>query len=492
MNIYRPHELGEIRAFLASSMQNFLIMRGRRRIGKSWLLQESIKPAQELNYSVFFFTGRPQERSTKQRLAKEWAQFSGRIGPSRIKTSELDWMDILKDILLFNDERKKRLLLVIDEIQWISPPDGSFVGALKESWILLERQQLTKIIVCGSSTKWFTQATEGDTAVLRGMANAGELWVKPFSLRDVREHWSGASWSQEQTALLYMILGGIPLYLNLISKNLPFVHAVNQALFCGGGMFVKEQRELLSLEFNLQGENFSQLILTELGRYSYTKGELEKILGRASARVSDLIEKLLQYKILRGIKRIDGKTANKRDYRYTICDPYLLFYYSVMNPRIEQIVNNKNHGQLFTSVFSPINSLHIQNFTGTAFENLVIQTLQNNYFLNPKPPIFDKLFLHTPPSVVEEVWVLDKAQVAQFDIVVKCHSDSIVRFIECKWSSENDPRWLVEIKNKPFPLNFSIGESRLNYLCLLTRPSPAFLKQAEDLGVAIITLEELF
>ena len=103
-----------------------------------------------------------------------------------------------------------------------------------------------------------------------------------------------------------------------------------------------------------------------------------------------------------------------------------------------------------------------------------------------------KLFLHTAASVVEEVWVLDKTHVAQFDIVVKCHSDSIVRFIECKWSSDNDSRWLAEIKNKPLPLNFSFDESRFNCLCLLTRPSPALLKQAADLGVAIITLEYLF
>ena len=215
-----------------------------------------------------------------------------------------------------------------------------------------------------------------------------------------------------------MMFGGIPYYLNLIARDKPFIHAINDAAFSKDSIFLEEIDEILSIEFNSQGRESVKSILSFLGQDGTSQASIVKKSGIAQSTVSDIIEKLLDYKIIFP-KSPAHKTQVSRGTKYHMKDFYLNFYYQVLEP-LEKRIKRNSKGLLFSEACISSNSgYYIPNFSGKAFELLVRYILENSVNFTEK--IFHTLLIANPNYRVLDYW--DKT--CQIDLLVESKDDRL-------------------------------------------------------------------
>ena len=139
----RTRELQLLSDFAESKKSEFMYVRGRRRVGKSWLLNEFSKQRK----NRFLFSGLPDSTSklTMKAFVNKWLEFSNDPFLSEIKASVLDWNRIFTSLTDYAVHHNRLLILIFDEIQWICKETAGFAGALKEAWVSWQKTLLNKI-----------------------------------------------------------------------------------------------------------------------------------------------------------------------------------------------------------------------------------------------------------------------------------------------------------------------------------------------------------
>lgn len=462
-------------------------LRGRRRIGKSTLLKSI---AQKLSKRIFYFTGNLDEPTlvTIRRFILEWESFSGEIELSQYKTENLTWNRIFGELDKFICNQKQSVGLIFDEIQWIAKPGNGFIGSLKSAWLDFEVNKKTKIILCGSSNKFFNQYTGGEEQILRGVKTRSEFWLKPLSCSEIKKYYL-ADWTKSEIIFLQMMLGGIPYYLNQIAIDKPFLQALNEAFFCPSTIFLTEVDEILRMEFNKSGINSVKKIMTAIGSSGKTIQRLIETSRMPTATVDSLLNKLIEYNLIEErMPALEKIKANRRGVRMYIKDSFLIFYFSVLKLNKVKIEKNLSQRMILTDLMSS-KGLYIPNFTGSAFEHFVIQLLREGFFR--KESIFKKLYLKNEMSFdVGSHWSKEE----QIDVVVFNCEDRVVRLIECKWTF--DPLLIKEsiLKLNQYSKEISF-QMKIKVMSALVTPlekiSNSLEKWAVKNNVILITAKDL-
>ncbi|MBL6991605.1 MAG: AAA family ATPase [Bacteriovoracaceae bacterium] len=480
----REEDLEYLNSFVREKGSGFIYVRGRRRVGKSALLEKF----QEVNTNCFYYMGAQDSTSisTKKDMATKFDQFSRSTNLSSLKTSALSWSTIFETIGNYAKQKQTTITLIFDEIQWIAKTGSGFVGNLKQAWLSWEETGFIKVIICGSSNKFFENHTGGEEKILRGIVTYATLWVKPFTLSEVKRYFF-PKWSNEEVCLTYMMLGGIPYYLIRLDHNQGFMHAINSAIFTSKTIFLQEVDEILSLDFNATAKANVKKVMASLGQDGTSQDKIVRQTGLAQSTISGLISKLLDYKIV--YKKVPIHcTLQKQSAgaKYYIKDFYLNFYFQILAPLAYRIQSNKS-GLLFPYECIQSNrGFYIPNFSGKAFELLVQYILESRSLAEN---IFKKLLLSDPNYSISTYW--DKY--TQIDIVVEHSVDRISRIIECKWvsSSGNLPSKAVDsVVSKKFPTPTT--NSRKNYLVYSLKTSATILAKNEKSGVGCIFIDDLF
>ncbi|MBF0107233.1 MAG: AAA family ATPase [Deltaproteobacteria bacterium] len=481
----RKREFEIIREFVHKPGAGLTYLRGRRRVGKSFLLRHF----QSKTPNCFYFAG-AQDADTRQTLkdfAIAWDQFSLKSRLSSLNSYAQNWSLFFQEITNTATNSTKPLVLIFDEVQWIAKIKSGFVGRLKAAWDDWQNTGRIKVILCGSSNKFFTDNT-GPEKTLRGLKTHAEIWVHPFSLKEVKKYYFH-SWSNEEICLICMMLGGIPYYLEQIPRHNNFIQAVNQCLFTRSTIFLDEINEILSLEFNKNSSETIKTVLSSLGISGAPQKSIEAKTGLPRGTIYDTLNKLMDYNLVFKELPINTKPRlNEAGHKYFMKDFYLNFYFQVLENLTIKIKKNKS-GLIFP--YDCIGShagYYIPSFTGPAFELLVRDILENK--MNTTPNIFKKLSLLDENYKVGSYWQVNKSQI---DLVVEHKTDRESRLIECKWVSQNsllDAGLFTELKTKDYPR--PSGYKKSCYLITSGPISTAVKQRAHESSVGIVTLEDLF
>lgn len=372
-------------------------------------------------------------------------------------------------------------------MQWLAKDQAGFIGSLKAAWVTLEREKLANVIICGSSNRFFCENVGGEERLLRGVATRSPIWVPPFSPCEVRKL-CFPSWNIHEVAFVYLMVGGIPFYLNRFKEELGFVHAINQGVFSKESIFIEEIDEILNLEFNKAGTKTVKYILENIGTKHASQADIRKKLKLAPSTVSDVFEKLLDYEILfpiidLGMECHQRYKTQGKETKYRLKDFYLRFFFSVLQ-KLEQSVKSNQEGSnpIFPNRVITGKKFYVADFTGAAFERFVeffFETAKPNSRVAQKINLYDKDFqigAHKNPK-------------SQIDVVINHKTDRIVRTIECKWGAES-LKHLDEVCFKTFPL--SSTQRRMNIIVTSYQPSQAYFRKAKYLGVKVLTLDDFF
>lgn len=322
--IGRRNEQRLLESIVNSGVPEFVVVYGRRRVGKTYLIGEFFE-----NKFSFRATGLA-EGSMKEQLAvfagklQEYGSQHTRLPHTWIEA--FSWLrELLQDGEVERESTSGRRIVFIDELPWFDTPRSAFKTALEFFWNDWAcTQEDLVLIVCGSATSWLADNLLETT---RGLYNrvTRVIGLQPFSLGECGEYlaWRGVTYSPRQVVECYMVFGGIPYYLSLQDRSNSLTQNVDSLLFHRSGQLVPEFERLYRTLFRNPEPYVSIIRALASKRCGMTRAELLKATGLEGGKLSTVLKNLDLCGFIRAYRSF-GKRQN--DALYQLIDPFSLFY----------------------------------------------------------------------------------------------------------------------------------------------------------------------
>lgn len=324
----RKKELGIMERLYRSDKSEFLAIYGRRRVGKSYLVDEAFR--NELAFSVvgtFKKCEDEEEPLYKKTQLKHFYRSLLDYGLDDSCNEPGNWMDafdLLKKLLVLKKSGRK--VIFIDELPWLAGPKSSELveelGYFWNSWAAKQRDIF--LIVCGSATSWMLDNVIRDYGGLHGRLTE-RIYLEPFCLSECRQYYSsrGFHLSDYEIAVGYMAIGGIPYYMDRMRPDRTLNQNINEFYF-RNTLIDQEFRDVYTGLFQ-SAERYIDIV-SSLGKkfYGMTRNELLADTGlKGGGTFTRMLDNLQECGIVRSFSRY-GKS--RKETVYQLCDFFTLFY----------------------------------------------------------------------------------------------------------------------------------------------------------------------
>ncbi|MCB9232471.1 MAG: AAA family ATPase [Bacteroidia bacterium] len=324
--IGRSAEITRMRGLLDSKRSEFVAVTGRRRIGKTFLIDFLLK-----EHYCFSMTGIQHADMSAQLVnfgvkLEEYSKIS-RPKPRNWQAAFLQ----LKDHLATLDPGQKQVIF-IDELPWIASPRSGFIQLLAHFWNdYLSKEKHFILVICGSATSWITRRVLNDAGGLHNRVTE-TIHLQPFSLAEAGQFLleKGIKLSEQDMARTYMALGGVPFYLEKIRKGESFPVAIERICFSPEGPLKDEHGNLYQALFN--NAHLHEKIVSTLTAHPNGMSH-EDILKSMGAKKGGSYQRAMLELTASGFvveNRPFGK--KKRGSLYRLADEYSIFYHRFIRP----------------------------------------------------------------------------------------------------------------------------------------------------------------
>jgi len=229
--IGRKEEQRLLHELALSGESEFVVIYGRRRVGKTFLVRETFE-----NNFFFSYTGIANTNAQQQRV-----EFTKSLREHGWKPKDesadvpVNWFDAFSALreLTAKVNTDERLLIFIDEMPWMDNKKSDFVPAFEHFWNgWASGQKNIMLIVCGSAASWITKKIFRNKGGLYNRTTR-QIALKPFTLQECKEYFSsrGVVMNTQDLIESYMIFGGIPYYLRMIEKRYSLALNVDKICF---------------------------------------------------------------------------------------------------------------------------------------------------------------------------------------------------------------------------------------------------------------------
>ena len=213
--IGRKEEIRQLQAYCESGRPEFIAVYGRRRIGKTFLIDEFFH--YQYSFSVSgVLDGSPTEQITAFTQALRKIGYQGDMPQS--------WMNAfftLSELLETGLSENQRCTIFIDELPCFDTPRSGFIQAFSHFWNTWgQKHPQVLLIVCGSATTWMIKNIIDSHGGLHNRITH-EIHLRPFTLNETESMLQSMQihWDRLSILQIYMIMGGIPYYLSLLQKG---------------------------------------------------------------------------------------------------------------------------------------------------------------------------------------------------------------------------------------------------------------------------------
>ena len=359
--IGREKEKQLLEQYVESDRSEFIAIYGRRRIGKTFLVTETLG-----NKLDFDMTGVINGDSTMQltsfTLSLTQSGYTGKR-----PTSWIEAFAALREVIAARSSQQK-VLVFIDEMPCLDTPKSGFVPALDLFWNgWASRQKNIKLIVCGSATTWMVDNIIDSHGGLHNRITH-EMHLHPFTLRETEEYLEANDfhWNRITVFQTYMILGGVPYYLSLLDNKTGLPANVDRLFFSEDAELAGEYERLFSSLFrNPQPYKDIIRLLTDNKR-GLTRKEISAKLGKESGgNLSKMLTNLENCDFLRKYN-VREKKINSNNGIYQLTDFYVRFY----NDFCRQHSTDSHYWS------NSLNTPKQNNWYGLAYERLCMAHIQ--------------------------------------------------------------------------------------------------------------------
>ncbi|MGL4540812.1 MAG: AAA family ATPase [Candidatus Rhabdochlamydia sp.] len=423
--IGRKNEMARLKGLLGSRSASLIVVRGRRRIGKSRLLAEFGKEMRS-----FFFSGMPPvQKTTVQSQRDEFSYQLERIGLPGIKSD--DWGNLFWHLSKHTAEG--RILIVFDEISWMGGKDPNFLGKLKTAWdMYFSKNSQLILALCGSISSWIEENILSSTGFVGRIAIDLVIEELPLNVCNAFWHPKEKRISSYEKFKLLSVTGGVPLYLERIKPELPVEQNIRDLCFTRGGLLVREFDEIFSDLFSRKNASHKEIISCladgpkDLGQICK---ELKRTIGGAySKHLDDLVKAgFVQRDFTWNLA--SGQESKLSLYR--LSDNYLRFYLKYIAP---------NRAKIEKEAFADASLNRLpgwESMMGLQFENLVVHNrkiIWDLLNLTPETIIMDGPFFQNPTK---------KQPGCQIDYMIQTHFNNLY-LCEVKFSKNKIERKIIK------------------------------------------------
>lgn len=318
----RIKELEILKSNLAQSKNyaSFTVLVGRRRIGKTSLLLESVKNEKSLYLYV--------SRTSEPLLCAQFQRNATEVLGIPIYGTITKFRDLFEQLLLFST--KEHYTLIIDEFQEFDNVNASVFNDVQDLWDRYKDRAKINFIVCGSIYSMMMKIFENKKEPLFGRLTS-KMIVKPFSVTVLKEILKefNPGYFAEDLLCLYMLTGGVPKYIDLLMEaGAVTKDEMLNRVTRSDSPFLSEGRDLLISEFGKDyGTYFSILQLISSGKT--TQGEIDSIIEKNTGAYLVNLEK--EYSLITKMKPMFSKPESRKT-RWCLNDNYLSFWFRFIYP----------------------------------------------------------------------------------------------------------------------------------------------------------------
>ncbi len=319
--IGRREELRELKRCYESDRSEFVVVYGRRRIGKTFLVRQCFADSYAFSYVGIRGISQRQQLDSFARAVQHSA------GLPFIPQME-NWFEAFACLrqLLEQMDPSQRKLVFIDELPWMDSSKSDFVSALENFWNgwAANRSDIC-FIACGSATSWIADKLIYNTGGLHNRITS-RIYLRPFTLAEVEDYLSsnGCDWDRMQIAQCYMAMGGVPYYLSLLHSDQSLMQNIDRLYFHKNAAMREEFGELFFSLFK-RPENYIDVLKALAGRQSgMTRQEISQHTGMTGSGLTRILSHLERCDFILGYSKFGVK---KNNVLYRLSDFYTLFYF---------------------------------------------------------------------------------------------------------------------------------------------------------------------
>ncbi|MBR5119100.1 MAG: ATP-binding protein [Muribaculaceae bacterium] len=471
--IGRKEEIARLEKYFQSNHAEFIAVYGRRRVGKTFLVNYVL--GDKLAFSMTGVIDAGKE-SQMHAFVEAMDQYNNVVETPK------DWFEAFRMLRHFLSEKvtkKHPCVVFIDELPCFDTRKSNFVEALGHfwnSWASLQPNML--LIVCGSATSWMMDNVIDNHGGLHNRITH-EIHLREFSLAEVEEflNYKGFKWNRSLVLQTYMVMGGIPYYLNLMDNDLSLAQNIDKLFFNPDGEMRREFHRLYKTLFASPEPYIAIVEALFKKKKGLTRGEIAKSVGvSSSGKLTKLLRNLVDCDIVRFYPTKQLKLSS-RNGLYQLMDFFSQFYLQFMKVEV-------NDPQFWTK---NIRTPKISTWMGLTFEKVCMAHIEQiKHALR-----IDEI------STTYYSWRSTKSSTtrnAQIDIVIE-RADKMVNICEAKYS---DTPYLLDKEEYDKYINRIVAfqsETKFNggiIPTFLTSSDMTRNSYYELLGVKHVSIVELF
>ncbi len=319
--IGRTVETNKLMDYFVSGKSEFIALYGRRRVGKTFLIRNFFKDQFDF-YATGVIDGSFETEMDAFHVALVRYGYKGERATSWIQA----FTQLAELLERKNRNRKRRLVVFLDELPCFDTPRAGFLSALdlfwnsRASWL-----DIIYFVVCGSATSWMMRNIVNNRAGLH-KRTTHTIHLRPFSLGQTEEYLKSRKFKLPRIAILqiYMVLGGVPYYLSLLDpkKNVP--DNIDTLFFSSEPELENEYQRLFYSLFKNADAYMEIIRLLSTRRDGFTRNEIATNLqipdnGHLSGMLDDLEH-------CDFIRKYNNGTLQKNGI-YQLIDFFSLFHY---------------------------------------------------------------------------------------------------------------------------------------------------------------------
>ncbi len=471
MLVGRKTEIELLNKIYNDDKSHFISVYGRRRIGKTYLINEVYKG------NILFHHSGVANGNLKEQLFA----FASSLKNSsyQVKNKITNWFEAFEELKdLIRNSNVNRKILFIDELSWMDTPKSDLMKALESFWNgWASFRDDVILIVCASATSWMLKKIIHNKGGLYNRLTE-QIHLSQFSLRECEDYFkvNGISINRIQILEYYMILGGVPYYYNFIKKGFSVAQNIDNMFFKNDGPLKDEFKYLFSSIF--KNPDVYLKIIEALAKKKIGLTREEIIEHSKITNSGDLSTKLEELESCGFIRKYNCFGMKSKGAMYQIVDSFVIFYYSFLN-------RSNNDENMFQNLF---NTPTVNTYFGIAFERVCLLHITQ---------IKEKLGIRGVYTECNS-WHCKKddetgVNGSQIDLLI-VRKDQIINLCEMKFSDvlfTVTDKVLLSINNKINDLRFV---TKTKYAIHPTLVTTLGLKDNENaLSIqAVITLDDLF
>lgn len=324
--IGRKREIEELNNLYCSGKPEFVAIYGRRRVGKTFLIKEMFQDKMTFYHSGLSPYDRERRISARDQLAAFYAslmQFG--LEENQCPKTWMEAFALLGKLLDFLDDGERQLIF-IDELPWMDTPRSQFLVALEHFWNTWGAwHDRVMLIVCGSATSWMLDNLINNKGGLYDRLT-WQIKLTPFTLGECKAFFESKNISMSPYDLVecYMVLGGIPYYLNYLQRGRSLAQNIDQLFFERNAKLGTEFNRLFGSLFSKPDDYIAVVKLLAKRHTGFTREEIVQHLGlKSGGTVTKMLEALV---VSDFIKSYHPFGVKGREVRYRLVDSFCLFY----------------------------------------------------------------------------------------------------------------------------------------------------------------------